>query len=523
MNPSVLVPLLLTSLMWQRPGGAPQAQAPKPEAAASAATPATMAELMREKPPVVSSHQIQVNGKTLSYKVTTGYMPMKSAEGEVEAQIFYMAYTLDGVADPTKRPLMFSFNGGPGSSSVWLHMGALGPRRVKMNDDGSMPAPPFQLVDNAYTWLDETDLVFIDPVGTGYSRAARQEVLRRTSSLQGDLASVGEFIRMYLTRESRWMSPLFLVGESYGTFRAAGLAGYLIDRGVAFNGIILVSTILNYQTVSFAQGNDISYALHLPSYTATAWYHKKLPPDLQKQDLKTVLKESETWSLGGYQEALAKGDRLTDAERKAAIAKTARLTGLSERYVEESDLRIPLARFLRELLRDKKLMAGRLDSRLTGPAPLNAGDSFEFDPSNSAIRPPYTAAFADYVRRELKFESDLQYHILGGGILRWDFSSDNGYAETTDLLRRAFAQNPTMKVLQLSGYYDMATPYFAMEYTLSHSGFHPTVRGNISKKFYEAGHMMYIHLDSLKKMKQDAADFVRANSRVTAAASGGAQ
>jgi carboxypeptidase C (cathepsin A) len=493
-------------------GGRMQMQAPPAtEPAKPAGTSPGAAWLTQERPPVVTSHQVQVGGRTLTYQVTTGFLPIKNNDGDIEAQMFYMAYTLDGVADLSKRPLMFSFNGGPGSSSVWLHLGALGPRRVKMNDDGSMPAAPYQLVNNESTWLDQTDLVFIDPVGTGYSRAVRQDILRRTSSLQGDLASVGEFIRVYLTRAGRWLSPLYLVGESYGTTRAAGLAGYLIERGIAFNGIILVSSVLNFQTNRFAVGNDLPYSLILPSYTATAWYHKRLVPELQRQPLAAVLKESETWALSGYLEALAKGDRLSEAERKSTVARLARLTGLSEKYVDESDLRITLPRFLRELLRDRKLMAGRLDSRLTGPAPLSVSDSYEFDPSNSAIRPPYTAAFADYVRRDLKFETDAQYFILGGGILPWDWGTQNGYADVSDSLRRAFANNPHMKVLHLSGYYDMATPYFASEYTLSHSGFHPSVRSNITRKYYEAGHMMYIHVESLKRMKQDIAEFLRAS------------
>jgi carboxypeptidase C (cathepsin A) len=235
--------------------------------------------------PVVTKHSIRAGGRTLSYTVTTGMMPIRSNTGEVEARMFFMAYTLDGTTDPAKRPLMFSFNGGPGSSSVWLHLGALGPRRVKMLDDGGLPPSPYELVDNEHTWLDQTDLVFNDPVGTGYSRAAKPDLAKKFFSLQGDVQSVGEFIRLYLTKFERWASPLFLVGESYGTTRASALSGYLIDRGIAFNGLLLISAIMNFQTVGFHQGNDLPYAVHLPTYTAIAWYHKKLSPDLQK-DLK---------------------------------------------------------------------------------------------------------------------------------------------------------------------------------------------------------------------------------------------
>src|SRR5947209_6818120 len=270
----------------------PQASSSAPPSAARGATPAATPierdPAMQDNPPVVTKHEIRIGGRTLRYTVTTGVMPLRNAAGQNEARIFYMAYTADGVGDRAQRPLMFSFNGGPGSASVWLHMGALGPKRVRMLDDGQMPPPPFQLVDNESTWLDFTDLVFIDPVGTGYSRAARPELASRYFGLQGDIQSVGEFIRLYLARNERWTSPLFLVGESYGTTRASGLSGYLIEHGIAFNGIILISTIMNFQTARFARGNDLPYILFLPTYTAIAWYHKKLPPDLQTDLRKTL-------------------------------------------------------------------------------------------------------------------------------------------------------------------------------------------------------------------------------------------
>src|SRR6266478_1084651 len=274
----MLPSLLLSALLMQ--ATPPAAEAPKPAAE-------------KDEPPVVTHHEIRVNGKALKYTATTGLMPIRNAKGETEAHIFFMAYTLDGVSDTAHRPLMFSFNGGPGSASVWLHLGALGPKRVEMLDNGEMPHPPFHLVDNQYTWLDQTDLVFIDPVGTGYSRPTKPELGKNFFGLRGDIQSVGELMRMYLTRYERWTSPLFLVGAGYGTTRAGGLAGYLIERGMAFNGIVLVSSILNFQTADFAKGNDLPYVLYLPTYTATAWYHKKLAPDLQK-DLSTTLKEVES-------------------------------------------------------------------------------------------------------------------------------------------------------------------------------------------------------------------------------------
>ena len=472
------------------------------------ASPGERDSALTDGAPVVTHHAINVNGRTLRYTVTTGVMPLKSAQGETEARIFYMAYTADSTGDRATRPLMFSFNGGPGSSSVWLHLGALGPRRVEMLAEGGMPAPPFRLMDNNETWLDLTDIVFIDPVGTGYSRAARPDLAQRYFGLQGDIQSVGEFIRLYLTKNERWTSPLFLVGESYGTTRASGLSGYLIDRGIAFNGILLISTIMNFQTARFARGNDLPYILFLPTYTATAWYHKKLPPDLQT-DLRRTLDEVERWAATDYTTALAKGDRLTQAERQAVIDRLARYTGLSRDYIDQSDLRIEIQRFDKELLRAQRRTVGRLDSRFKGMDSDGAADTPDFDPSMAAIRPPYTATFNNYVRGELNFKSDLEYYILGGGIGRWDFGADNSYADTSLALASAFNKNPYMKLFVGCGYYDLATPYFAAQYTLDHMALDPSVRGNIQLRYYEAGHMMYIERRSLAQLKRDVAAFIQ--------------
>lgn len=458
--------------------------------------------------PVITRHELRVGGRSLKYTVTTGMMPLKNQAGDTEARIFYIAYTADNAGSSAQRPLIFSFNGGPGSSSVWLHLGALGPKRVRMLDDGGMPAPPYELVDNEYTWLDQADMVFIDPVGTGYSRAAKPELANKFFGLQGDIASVGEFIRLYLSRNERWSSPLFLVGESYGTTRASGLSGYLIDRGVAFNGIILVSTVMNFGTNRFARGNDLPYVLYLPTYTATAWYHKRLPPDLQA-DLRKTLDEVERWAANEYTTALAKGDKLTPEERQEVIDKLARYTGLDKRYLDNSDLRIEIQHFDKELLRDQKRTVGRLDSRFKGFDALAVSEVPDFDPSLSAIRPPYTAMFNNYVRTELGFKSDLEYYILGGGVGRWDFGSDNGYADTSEALRSAFAKNPYMKLFVASGYYDLATPYFATQYTLKHMGLEPSLGGNIQTGYYEAGHMMYIDKASIAQLKRDVTAFIQ--------------
>jgi carboxypeptidase C (cathepsin A) len=492
---------------------------PHARAAASKITPAETADQVAaektktdaaEEPPVVTHHELRLDGRRLAYTVTAGLMPLKNDEGEVEARVFYMAYALERTGGPETRPLMFSFNGGPGSSSVWLHLGALGPKRVRMEPDGAMPAPPYKLVDNPHTWLGLTDLVFIDPVGTGYSRPAKPELGKKYWSVKGDIESVGEFIRLYLTRSERWASPLFLVGESYGTTRAAGLSGHLIDRGIAFNGLVLVSSILNFQTARFAPGNDLPYPLFLPTYTATAFHHQALGDDLQR-DLNATLAEVEAWSAGEYTQALAKGDRLTPAERQAVVARLARYTGLSPEYVDRSDLRVELGKFRKELLRARRRSVGRLDSRFLGIDPSATDAAPDFDPSLAAIRPPYTAAFNDYVRRTLGYKTDLTYHILGGGIgTPWDFGpAADGFPDTSEALRDALARNPDMRVYVASGWFDLATPYFATEYTLAHMGLDPSERARIRTGAYAAGHMMYIDEGELAKLQTEVAAFVK--------------
>jgi carboxypeptidase C (cathepsin A) len=461
-----------------------------------------------DEKPVSTGHQIQLGGKTLKYTANAGLMPIKNATGETEAEMFFVAYTRPDAEPVNKRPLMLIFNGGPGAASVWLHMGAIGPRVVKMLPDGSMPAPPFQVIDNQNTWLDQADLVFIDPVGTGYSRPAKPEFGKRFWGVQEDLQSVGEFIRLYLTRYERWGSPLFLAGESYGTTRAAGLAGYLIERGIAFNGIVLMSTVLNFETLLFTKGNELPYDLFLPTYTATAWYHHKLAPDLQK-DLQATLREVEQWAGKEYLEALAKGNRLSAAERQQTIDKLSRYTGLDKKFIDESDLRIEIFHFTKELLRGEKKTVGRIDSRFTGTDESGVSERPDYDPSIAVIRPPYTAAFNQYVRAELGYKSELEYYVLGGGLQGWNWGqSSNGFADTSDALRSAFAKNPYMKLFVGMGYFDLATPYFATEYTLSHLGIDPAARSRISVANYTAGHMMYIDGPSHAKLKRDVEAFV---------------
>ncbi|MCY4071501.1 MAG: peptidase S10 [Chloroflexi bacterium] len=464
---------------------------------------------IKEEAPVITSHQLELDGATLSYSATTGKMPLKDAREKIVAQMFYTAYTLEGEADPAGRPLIFVFNGGPGSASIWLHMGALGPRRVEMGDEGFMPPPPYRLIDNAYTWLDLGDLVFIDPVGTGYSRASDPDDNQKYWGLEADLEAVGEFIRLYLSRNRRWTSPLYLAGESYGTTRAAGLAGHLIDRGIAFNGVVLISTIMNFQTARFTKANDLPYTLFLPSYCATAHYHGKLAEELQARQLRELLSEVADWSERDYTVALAKGDRLTEDERGAVAAQLSRYTGLSERFVLGADLRINILSFCKELLRDDKRAVGRLDSRFVGIMASAEGQTFDFDPASHAITPPYSATFNQYVREALGYRTDLNYEIMNSEVNRnWKYEGGQ-FPDTSEGLRAAFAKNPFMRVLVAQGYYDLATPFHAAYYSLSHMGLDASLRDNVIIEEYEAGHMMYLHEASLAKLKRDVAHFIR--------------
>lgn len=458
--------------------------------------------------PVVKQHSIKVGGKALNYTTTTGMMPIKDEEGKTKLNLFYVAYTKDGVKDTSERPLTIVYNGGPGSSTIWLHMGGVAPKRVEMLNDGGMPKPPFKLVDNEYTWLTETDLVFVDPVDTGFSRATSEENAAAAKGTEGDIAAIAEFIRMYIVRNARWTSPLFLSGESYGTFRSAGLAGYLIDRGVALNGIILISSILNMQTARFTLGNDLPYQLFLPTYAATAWYHKKIDEKYLKMSVREYLDEVEAWVEAEYVQALSLGDRISVEKADEIAAAISRYTGLSLEYVKLSNMRINIHQFCKELKRDERRNVGRLDSRFDTWDKDAVDDVPEFDPSMNGIIPPFGSVLQPYIREELGWETDTEYHIIRG--LKWNNGdAGKGYADTSDALRSAFAKNKYMKVLVTSGYYDLATPYYATEYTFSHMNLDPSVRGNIEILEYPTGHMIYIEQDSLVSMNEACREFIR--------------
>ncbi|MBX3010363.1 MAG: hypothetical protein KF832_02605 [Caldilineaceae bacterium] len=459
---------------------------------------------------VTTEHELVMDGELLAYRATTGTLVMKDETGKAKAKIFFIAYTKKAVTDLSTRPLTISFNGGPGASSVWLHLGVLGPKRVLSGDVDQLQPPPYRLTDNEHTLLKVSDLVFIDPVSTGYSRPAPGEEAKQFHGLEKDIESVGDFIRLYVTRYQRWSSPKFLIGESYGTTRAAGLAGYLQERhGMYLNGLMLVSVILNFQTARFNAGNDLPFILFLPTYAATAYYHGQITLPAG-QDLKQFLADVEHFALHEYTLALMKGDRLSAAERQPLVQKLAAYTGLSPTYIEQTNLRIHIHRFVKELLRDQRRTVGRLDTRFIGIDRDAAGEHFEHDPSYSAIQGAYTATLNDYVRGELNFESDIVYEILTSLYEKWDYSKhQNQYVNVAETLRSAMSQNPFLRLLVANGYYDLATPYFATDYTINHLELEPERQANVVMTYYEAGHMMYVHAPSLRQLGQDLINFVQ--------------
>ncbi len=460
-----------------------------------------------EVPPVVTHHQLSVNGKTLAYTATAGRLPIKRDDGKIEAEMFFVAYTLGG-QDASKRPLTFAFNGGPGSASVWLHMGALGPKRVVLQSNGFMPAAPYRVEDNPDTLLDRSDIVMVDAMATGYSRAANAELTKKFLGVKGDVQAFGEFIRLYLSRYERWDSPLFLLGESYGTTRAAGLAGYLADHGIAFNGVTLLSMAVDFQTLEWNKSNDLPYYLLVPSFNMIAGYHHKLAPDLM-QDVAKTREEVVRWSMNDYALALDKGDALTPDEHRKIVEQLARYTGLRPEVVEEHNLRIDVPTFTHELLLDQKLVSGRLDGRFTSPNP--DGQRF-YDPTSAAILPPYTSAFNNYLRTELNYKSDMPYKVFAwdeGSFQKWEWGNAvEGFPSTAGALRSAMIKNPYMKILVMEGYYDLATPFVAANWTMDHLELEPKYRENVSYATYHSGHMVYIDRAEHDKMKKDLVQFM---------------
>ncbi|MEK9821524.1 MAG: peptidase S10 [Gammaproteobacteria bacterium] len=472
---------------------------------------------------VSTKHSLRLRGKEIKYTATVGTMVLKEEVDKQghkpRAEMFFIAFTRDGVK--SRRPLTFSFNGGPGSSSVWMLLGLLGPKRVPLSvDDAVMTnrlAPPYQVENNEFTLLEETDLVFIDPIGTGYSRPLSGEDNDPDEffSFRRDLDSVGEFIRLYTSRNQRWRSPKYLIGESYGTTRAAGLSGYLQDQfGLYLNGIMLVSAVLNFQTILFHPGNELPFVVYVPSYAMTARYHGKLASRYQKMEAQQFLNEVRAFTEDEYLPALHKGSALSARQQKNVAEKLAGYIGVTPDYVLRNNLRVPIMRFAKEILRSEGKSVGRFDSRITGVDVDDAAENFERDPSFDVVQGVYSACLNDYVRRELRFESDLPYEILSFKVFpKWKYDEfQNNFVNVAETLRGAMMKNPHLKLFVANGIYDLATPFYATEYTMNHLGLRDDVDKNVTMAYYDAGHMMYTHKPSLKALSGDLKKFIRRSS-----------
>jgi carboxypeptidase C (cathepsin A) len=483
-----------------------------------------------KEPPVLadrladSRDTVTIAGQKIDYTATAGTIVLRDEEAKPTASVFFVDYNRVRVTQPPTpmgqptppvvvspsdpaRPLIFCFNGGPGSSSVWLHLGAFGPRKALMPDSGEQPPLPIKLVENEFSILDFADLVFVDPVTTGYSRAAPGVDPKRFHGVVEDVSAMADFIRLYLTRYKRWGSPLFVAGESYGTTRAGSLANVLHDsHGIQLNGVLLISTVLNFATIRFDDGNDLPYPLFLPSYTATAFHHKKLPGDLL-MDLPKALAESEQFASTDYPLLLMKGDRLTTEEKHQLSRKLSRLTGLSEEFITRNHFRIEIHRFCKELLRDQARTVGRFDSRIKGVDADLSADRPETDPSYSAVLGAFTSAMQQYVRRDLRFDSDLKYEVLTGRVHPWDFGVRNQYLNVAPQLAAAMRKNRNLKIFVASGRFDLATPYFATDYSLRQLKLGDDATKRITVKYFEAGHMMYVHKPSHEKLRRELVAF----------------
>jgi carboxypeptidase C (cathepsin A) len=466
----------------------------------------------------VTEHEARIGGKNIEYTVTAGTMLMENEKDEPQALIGYTAYVAKG-KDTGERPIMFAYNGGPGSASIWLHMGILGPQRAVVTDAGFSNNGPYQRVNNQYSIIDETDLVMIDPVGTGFARAVGEAEGKDFWGVDQDIRSVSEFIVKYLTENARWASPKYILGESYGGMRSGGVAWYLLNKHfVALDGVVLVSPFMEFTAGFAGMGIDLPHAMFLPTFAATARYHGALDPT--PPDLEAFMAEVKDFALNEYAPALLAGNALPDDERRAVVAKLSQYTGLSEGYWDRANLRINEGRFTKELMRETGTTVGRVDSRFAGNMINQIGETAVYDPMLTAIGPGYLAAFMDYYQNDLEVEDIGNYTVFGNIFLQWDWSHRQPdlagfklpFPNTAVDLAYAMRQNPSMRVLVQQGYYDLATPHLATEYFMDHLEIPDELRGNIEYATYEAGHMMYIHEASMAKYKEDLAKFIRGDN-----------
>ena len=486
-----------------------------------AQAPKTATEPNPKEQSSVTEHSIRIGGQTIPYKATAATLNLKDDKGDANASLFYVAYTRSDVDDPSRRPIAFIYNGGPGSSSVWLHMGAFGPKRVLTTDAAATPPSPYKLVDNPNCLLDAADLVFLDPIGTGFSHAIGKASDRDFWGVDQDVRSLAQAIRIYVNRNKRWNSPKYLIGESYGTFRSAALSNYLQSSGdgIDLNGIVMLSSVLNLGKLSFRPGEDLPYILHFPSMAAAAWYHKAVKD--RPADLKTLMDEARRFALNEYATALLKGADLDTAEKADIAKKMARLTGLSEDYILRANLRIMPYQFEKELLRGKGLIIGGYDARFTGASNSLLSEFAEYDPSFTGLGGAFTTAFNKYVRDDLKYESDRDYVILGLQISgSWDYKRSGGggfgFPGSPNVeadLAQAMISNPHLRLQVNIGIYDMVTPFLEVEHTMDHLALPANLRNHIQLEYYEAGHMMYSHDEDQSRLKANVATFIESGAK----------
>lgn len=456
---------------------------------------------------------VRINGANIQLTARAGTLQLRSETNDPIALFGYTYYSKDGAG--SNRPIMFAYNGGPGSSSYWLHMGVMGPRRIVVKDPDFTPAAPYQIVNNDYSILDVADLVMIDPVGTGLSIAIGKSKFEDFWGVDQDSRSIALFIRQFLIEYGRMNSPKFLLGESYGTFRNAAVMNRLLNQGIALNGVIMVSAVFDLRTLLFPPNDDMPYLVHFPTYAATAWYHGKLAN--KPANLDAFLNEVRTFTRDEYAPALYKGDQLTDDAKKALASKLVRYAGLTEDYWLRADLRVQAGEFFQELLRGDGNTVGRLDSRFKGTNQDLVSQFADYDPQSAAISPAYTAGFLHYLYNDLKVSKKLTYMTSAGGRegFRWDWKHQGNMRWGTSAaihtgidMAEALSHDPNMKVLIMNGIYDIATPFYGVEFTIDHLGLTKEAKKQIIMKYYEAGHMMYIHQPSIEKFKKDLADFV---------------
>jgi carboxypeptidase C (cathepsin A) len=465
----------------------------------------------------VTKHTVKIENKIISYTATAGTLIIKNEKDEPVAAIGYTAYIKDGETDLTRRPVTFTYNGGPGSASMWLHLGVIGPRRIVVNDPGLNGPPPYKLEDNNYSILDVSDIILIDPVGTGLSHATGKAKNIDFWGVDPDIKSLSQFIKQYVNDNERWNSPKYLLGESYGTFRSAGIVDYLSQNmGIAVNGVVLVSCVLDIRTLAFQPGDDLSYVLNLPTYAATSWFHNKIPN--KPADLTAFLKEVRAFASGEYTTALLKGDELPAAEREQILNKLVAYTGLSKDYIDKANLRVNQPQYSKELLRNDHSEIGRLDARYKGTSQDLLGEFSFSDPADNSISPAFISTFMNYYTTELKVSKEKTYNPSAGAFadFTWNWKHPRSYGffgdaatpSTSPDLANAMSLNPQLKILVLNGLFDLATPFYGTEYTFDHLGIDIKLKNNITLKYYEAGHMMYINNTAAAAFKKDVAAFI---------------